>query len=270
METNEDEAVVAKMPEFRQLERRPFRPFKSSEEYLYAMKEDLAEWLNTLYEGLDLNVDTFLERLETGVTLCRHANCVRKAAMDWKNEAKYVAPAGTPPIPHADVIYRVNVQPGTFHARDNVSNFITWCRSLQIHDCLLFETDDLVMRKNEKSFILCLLEVARQGTKFGMLAPLLVQLEQEIDEELARDQQKEEGDSDEGHEADDDDSSENTEPPAQVITNDLKSLHEMENLSFDFPGCISHTGYSPNFRTVNVIAERACHPGFILIEYFDK
>ncbi|KAK3916575.1 GAS2-like protein pickled eggs [Frankliniella fusca] len=53
------------------LEARPYRPFKSSEEYLYAMKEDLAEWLNALYPGLDLGVDNFLDRLETGVLLCK-------------------------------------------------------------------------------------------------------------------------------------------------------------------------------------------------------
>ncbi|CAM1320774.1 GAS2L1 (predicted) [Pycnogonum litorale] len=223
-------------PEFRQLERRPFRPFKSSEEYLYAMKEDLAEWLNTLY-GFDLTADNFMERLETGVTLCRHANSVRKVAIEWQSKVAsraggtFLASLNQPPVPASDVICRVGVQPGTFQARDNVSNFITWCRSLGIYDCLLFETDDLVLRKNEKSFILCLLEVARQGTKFGMLAPTLVQMEQEIDEELARDQQQKDGgagDSEgEGHDADDDDSSENNEPPAQVITNDLKSLHEM-------------------------------------------
>uniref|UniRef100_A0A1B0CVC6 Uncharacterized protein n=1 Tax=Lutzomyia longipalpis TaxID=7200 RepID=A0A1B0CVC6_LUTLO len=34
------------------LEARPYRPFKSSEEYLYAMREDLAEWLNTMYPEL--------------------------------------------------------------------------------------------------------------------------------------------------------------------------------------------------------------------------
>lgn len=38
---------------------------------------------------------------------------------------------------------------------------------LQIFECLLFETDDLIMRKNEKHVILCLLEVARRGAKFG-------------------------------------------------------------------------------------------------------
>lgn len=52
------------------LEARPFRPFKSSEEYLYAMKEDLAEWFQTLYPHLRICVDNFMDRLETGVALC--------------------------------------------------------------------------------------------------------------------------------------------------------------------------------------------------------
>lgn len=52
-------------------ETRSYRPFKSSEEYLYAMKEDLAEWLNMMYPELDINVDNFMDRLDTGVTLCK-------------------------------------------------------------------------------------------------------------------------------------------------------------------------------------------------------
>lgn len=52
------------------MEQRSFRPFKSSEEYLYAMKEDLAEWLNNLYPDLYINVNNFMDRLDTGVALC--------------------------------------------------------------------------------------------------------------------------------------------------------------------------------------------------------
>jgi hypothetical protein len=52
-------------------ETRSFRPFKSSEEYLYAMKEDLAEWLNMLYPDVDINVYNCMDRLDTGVALCK-------------------------------------------------------------------------------------------------------------------------------------------------------------------------------------------------------
>ncbi|KAH8040996.1 hypothetical protein HPB51_013399 [Rhipicephalus microplus] len=185
------------------LEIRPLRPFKSSEEYLWAMKEDLAEWMNTLY-GLKLTPETFLESLDDGVTLCRHANKVLEAA---RREGRLAALK----LPDRDVVYRPDVQRGTFQARDNVSNFIAFCRALDIKECLLFETEDLVMRKNERSFILCLLEVARRGARLGMLAPLLVQFEQEIDAELE-------------HECDSDE--EPPPPRPQIITNDLRSLHE--------------------------------------------
>lgn len=164
----------------RHMEVRPFRPFKTSEEYLYAMKEDLAEWLTKLY-CIVISVDDFLDKLETGVVLCRHANNILNRAREFK-----ITHAGnfSINIPDRDVVFRTDVVPGTFKARDNVSNFISWCRALNIKECLLFETDDLVMRKNERSFILCLLEVARYGAQFGMLAPVLVQIEQEIDAEI--------------------------------------------------------------------------------------
>lgn len=213
---------------------RPFRPFKSHEEYLYAMKEDLAEWLQSLYQ-LPVTADDFMEHLETGVVLCRHANRIITVAKRWGHLCEC-----------RDVIYRPDVQPGTFHARDNVHNFIQWCRvSLKIKECLLFETDDLVMRKNEKNVVLCLLEVARRGYKYGMPAPILVQMEREIDAEIAAQEGGEgsnrntppsslslRGSSDEGHEADDDSESEPpqtpriVQPPPQIVTNDLRSLHE--------------------------------------------
>lgn len=54
------------------MEPRPFRPFKSSEEYLVAMKEDLAEWLHRLYyPQLHIDFDNFMDVLEDGVALCK-------------------------------------------------------------------------------------------------------------------------------------------------------------------------------------------------------
>ena len=44
-------------------------------EFLYAMKEDLGDWLGGLY-GVDISADEFFEKLETGTLLCRHANAV--------------------------------------------------------------------------------------------------------------------------------------------------------------------------------------------------
>ncbi|XP_054279939.1 uncharacterized protein LOC128998028 isoform X2 [Macrosteles quadrilineatus] len=230
------------------LESRSFRPFKSSEEYLYAMKEDIAEWLNGLYPDLYMNVNNFMDRLDTGVALCKHANSVRKYAEEYvtrrQNQGAKYSKSGQTIAASVLNLSSVRSFPGakagTFFARDNVSNFISWCRrGLGVFECLLFETDDLIMRKNEKHVILCLLEVARRGAKLGMPAPMLVQLEREIDREIAadkRDLRRGLSQGGPGYEfEDDDDESDMSDaedhcqygPTPQIVTNDLKSLDEM-------------------------------------------
>ncbi|XP_044532475.1 GAS2-like protein 2 [Gracilinanus agilis] len=161
---------------------RSIRPFKSSEQYLEAMKEDLADWLRNLYD-LDIDSANFLEMLETGQLLCQHANAVTQAAQDFL--AKSPALAKRILLPSSGVCCNGTAQPGTFQARDNVSNFIQWCRKeMGIKEVLMFETEDLVLRKNEKHVVLCLLELGRRAWRFGVAAPTLVHLEEEIEEEL--------------------------------------------------------------------------------------
>ncbi|NXJ82061.1 GA2L2 protein, partial [Trogon melanurus] len=161
---------------------RSIRPYRSSEQYLYAMKEDLAEWLKELYD-LDIEVGTFVEVLETGAVLCSHANNVTHVAGEFASAYPNIARQLC--LPATGVTCNLAAQPGTFQARDNISNFIQWCRKeMDIKDVLMFETEDLVLRKNEKNFVLCLLEVARRASRFGMGAPTLVQMEEEIEEEL--------------------------------------------------------------------------------------
>ena len=161
------------------LERKSVRPYDSRDEYLWAMKEDLAEWFNALY-SLEVAADTFMEDLDTGVLVCEHANKVNTLIHGVTKDTTA-----------RQVHFRASAKEGSFVARDNIANFITWCRLLGIPECLLFETDDLVCRKNERNVVLCLLEVARRGAKYGMLAPTLVQLEEEIEAELAEDTQPE-------------------------------------------------------------------------------
>ncbi|EPQ03946.1 GAS2-like protein 2 [Myotis brandtii] len=150
---------------------RSVRPFKSSEQYLEAMKEDLAEWLRDLY-GLDISAANFLQVLETGLVLCRHANAITEAALAFLAAAP--ARARRIPVPRAGVSCNGAAQPGTFQARDNVSNFIEWCRKeMGIQEVLMFETEDLVLRKNVKNVVLCLLELGRRAWRFGVAAPTL-------------------------------------------------------------------------------------------------
>ncbi|KAL7838502.1 hypothetical protein AOLI_G00269060 [Acnodon oligacanthus] len=162
------------------------KPFKSSEKYLYAMKEDLAEWLKELYR-IDVTVNNILDVLETGALLCAHANNVTRVAEEFRQAHGRTHLQ----LPTSGVTFVSSAQAATFLARDNVSNFISWCRhQMNIKDVLMFETDDLVLRKNEKNFVLCLLEVARRASRFGMAAPVLIQLEQEIEEEILEEMEK--------------------------------------------------------------------------------
>lgn len=103
---------------------RSIRPFRSCEEYLYAMKEDLAEWLKDLY-GVEITVSNMVQVLETGALLCAHANNVTRAAADFQHKHGRAHAH----LPTTGVIFTSSAQPGTFLARDNVSNFITWCRN---------------------------------------------------------------------------------------------------------------------------------------------
>ncbi|XP_060533902.1 GAS2-like protein pickled eggs isoform X2 [Cylas formicarius] len=177
-----------------------------------------------------------------------HANAVKAQAIEYvekKRARQAMTRSATGSLAQAqtliripDVKYFTTAKAGTFFARDNVSNFINWCRfSLEIIECLLFESDDLIMRKNEKHVILCLLEVARRGARFGMLAPMLVQMERQIDREIAADQRKlgfvVENGNQNGLDDDSDSDLEDEEPVMmygpvpQIVTNDLKSLDEM-------------------------------------------
>ena len=170
------------------LGRKSVQPYKTKDEYLYAMKEDLSEWFNTLYD-VSISADNFYEGIETGVLLCQHANAVQDFIRDehvTKNQLNSQNNAAQ--TLDAKVSFRPNATVGTFYARDNIGSFLKWCaKDLGIPDDLRFETEDLVNRKHERNVILCLLEVARRGAKYGMLAPVLIQFEQEIDRELAGD-----------------------------------------------------------------------------------
>jgi len=156
--------------------------------FLHAMKEDLAEWISSLAYDLTITPDGFMSSLQNGVILCQHARHIQRYAEEYVvvNKDKNVK------IPSKEVYYtEKNAYARSFTARDNVANFITWCRELGIPQVVMFETEDLVSHKNEKSVILTLLDVARKAYEFGVEPPELVRLEHEIDEEIERDKEDE-------------------------------------------------------------------------------
>lgn len=149
--------------------------------YLFAMKEDLSEWIAGLM-NIPVTADTFMTTLDSGVHLCRLANMIQKAAEKYLSEnpqANVKLPTSEPKYTERGANY------GSFFSRDNVANFIRWCREFGIADVIMFESDDLVLHNNQKHVILTLLDVARRASKFDIEPPDLVIMEEQIDEEIA-------------------------------------------------------------------------------------
>ncbi|ELT98623.1 hypothetical protein CAPTEDRAFT_2210 [Capitella teleta] len=172
------------------LERVSVKPYRSQDEYIYAMKEDLADWFNKLYSELTITESNFFNSIETGVVLCQHANTVQNYIHEFtssSNSSSRHSSSSSSSTEVIEVLFRKSAKSGSFQSRDNISNFLHWCRNLLIPDTLLFETEDLVSRKNERNVVLCLLEVARRGAKYGVPAPTIIEMEQEIDREIEQD-----------------------------------------------------------------------------------
>ena len=145
-------------------------------EALEAIKEDLCEWLG---KTLDLKVtaQTFMDALDTGVVLCKLATHIQQSAKSSDESGKKFASK----MPMEAINCNSKATHGSFFARDNTSNFIAWCRKLGVEEVVIFESEGLVLHKDEKRVILCLLDVARYADKVGIAPPQLVQMEQEIE-----------------------------------------------------------------------------------------
>ncbi|KAL9981597.1 hypothetical protein ACROYT_G010322 [Oculina patagonica] len=148
---------------------------------MVAMREDLAPWISRIL-SLEITVETLMEDLDTGVVLCRLANAIQRTGEAFLLHNRSIPRRAFPPC---GVTYKERTAfRGSFIARDNVANFIRWCRELGVSDVIMFETEDLVLHKNEKSVILTLMDVARLSVKFGVEPPDLVRMENEIDQEI--------------------------------------------------------------------------------------
>ena len=151
-------------------------------ESLTIIKEDLSEWLAQLLK-IDITAETFLQKLDTGVVLCHLVGAIQEHVESLKKEGKFEQPKLEQPLPMDALKCKGTAEPGSFFARDNAANFITWCRNYKIAEAVLFESDDLVMHRDEKSVVLTLLEVAKRVAKLGMRTTQLAMIEIAIENE---------------------------------------------------------------------------------------
>ncbi|KAF7394561.1 growth arrest-specific protein 2-like [Vespula maculifrons] len=145
---------------------------------LIPLQEDLADWINKTINVDYITGDNFFDTLDNGVVVCRLAKVIQEKARSAVDAGKAKGP-----IPVIRGRCWENAARRSFFSRDNMENFIQFCRRLGVHENLLFESDDLVLHGQPRNVVLCLLEVARLAARYSLEPPGLVQLEREIAEQ---------------------------------------------------------------------------------------
>ena len=146
-------------------------------EAVEAIKEDICKWLSNTLQ-FELIPQTLMEELDNGVLLCKLASLIQQTAEEVEHDGNKLRVN----IPMQPVNCNEKAEPSSFLARDNTSNFIEWCRKLGVEEAVIFESEGLVLHKDEKRVILCLLDVARFAEKVGISPPQLIKMEREIEQ----------------------------------------------------------------------------------------
>ncbi|XP_043268222.1 growth arrest-specific protein 2-like isoform X1 [Venturia canescens] len=149
---------------------------------LLPLQEDLADWINKTINTDHVTGENFFDALDNGAVVCKLARVIQEKARTAVDAGRVKGP--TPVIRGR---CWENAARRSFFSRDNMENFIQFCRRLGVHENLLFESDDLVLHGQPRNVVLCLLEVARLASRYSLEPPGIVQLEREIAAEQERD-----------------------------------------------------------------------------------